>query len=379
MNVASRILPTGQPGHLPEPPETPPERRAIIFTAGIWLVFLVWTVFGFLESTAPVLVQIAGWSALVAFPIVYLSSFLHPEPLTGVSRHVNTLLYSVVLIGLGVIMAQVTPTAIINIVPYLMATWIFNHRLVTGIIAVVVFFFAAVAVVALANFADYPNWFLASVGSPAIIMVFVRISIELGARQQQHSERLALATQREDLASTVHDVLGHSLTTITVKVQLAQRLLDTNLEAAKAELADIESLARRSLSEVRSAVTDLQHPDLAEQLNQAEKALTAAGLTFNRPEALPRLTLVQQQVFAWVIREAVTNVIRHAQAAMCTITVTPSQAHMILRIDDDGVGIAEQNPTNHHGLAGLLRRVRAAGGSLELSRLSPGTRVEVTL
>ena len=72
-------------------------------------------------------------------------------------------------------------------------------------------------------------------------MVFVRISIELGAHQQERSERLALAAQREDLASTVHDVLGHSLTTITVKIQLAQRLLDSNLDAAKTELADIEA------------------------------------------------------------------------------------------------------------------------------------------
>src|SRR5699024_9252906 len=115
-------------------------------------------------------------------------------------RHLNTLIFTVALIVLGVLMSLAAPTAIINVVPYLMALWIFNHRLFTGIIAVVVFFLAAVVVVVLGNHTDYPNWFLASVGSPAIIMVFVRVSIELGARQQERSERLVLAAQREELA-----------------------------------------------------------------------------------------------------------------------------------------------------------------------------------
>ena len=366
-------------GYLPEAPATPPERRAIVFTAGVWLVFMAWTVIGFLNTTAPLPAQVAGWAALVAFLIVYLRNFLHPEPIARFNRTGNTLVYTAVLVALGIIMAQVTPTAIINIVPYLMATWIFNHRIAVGLIAVVILFFCAIAIVAIGNLDDYGNWFIASVASPAIIMIFIRISMEMGATQQDRSEQLALAAQREELAATVHDVLGHSLTTITVKVQLAQRLLDTNLAAAKTELADIESLARSSLSEVRTAVTDLQHPDLAEQLAHCEQALTAAGITLDRPDALPRLTLVQEQVFAWVIRETVTNVIRHAHATTCTITITECDGQMLLRVDDDGVGIFDTNPAAHHGLAGLQRRAVSAGGTLKLMRLVPGTRVEVRL
>lgn len=379
MTVASKITTIAETSYLPEAPTTREERRAIIFVSGVWLTFLAWTVIGLLESTEPIPAQVAAWAALAAFPIVYLRGFLHPDILPHRSRHVSTLVYSAALIVLGLIMVLSTPTAIINIVPYLMAQWIFNHRLATGIIAVVVLFMAAVGVVALANFDDYANWFLASVGSPAIIMIFVRLSIEMGATQQERSEQLRLAQQREELASTVHDVLGHSLTTVTVKVQLAQRLLDTNLDAAKSELADIETLARRSLSEVRATVTDLQHPDLAEQLDQAENALTAAGLTFHGPEALPRLSLVQQQVFAWVIREAVTNVVRHAKAASCTVSIEQSGQQMTLHIDDDGIGIAETDPKNHHGLAGLHRRVVSAGGNFEMIRLESGTRLEVIL
>ncbi|MDN6679260.1 MAG: histidine kinase, partial [Yaniella sp.] len=336
-------------------------------------------VIGLLDSTASIPIQVAAWAALAAFPLVYLRGFLHPDILPHRSRHLSTLIYTAALIVLGLITAQATPTAIINIVPYLMAQWIFNHRLFTGITAVVVLFFAAVGVVAVANFDDYANWFLASVGSPAIIMIFIRISIEMSATQQERAEQLRLAQQREELASTVHDVLGHSLTTITVKVQLAQRLLATDVNAAKTELADIETLARRSLSEVRATVTDLQHPDLAEQLDQAANALTAAELSFHRPEALPRLTLVQQQIFAWVIREAVTNVIRHAKSPTCTISIRANGEQRRLRVDDDGAGISDTDPKNHHGLAGLYRRVVSAGGSFEIIRLEPGTRLEVIL
>lgn len=379
MRLLSKITTTGHTGHLPDAPVTQQERRAVVYTAGVWLVFLAWTVIGFIYSTAPLPVQLAGWAALLAFPFVYLQSFLSPEPIARFNRMGNTALYTVALIILGIIMAQATTTAIINIVPYLMATWIFNHRLSTGLIAILIIFGAAVGVVVIGNMDDYGNWFIASVASPAIIMIFIRISIELGVTQQERSEQLALATQREDLAATVHDVLGHSLTTITVKVQLAQRLLDTNLAAAETELAEIESLARSSLSEVRTAVTDLQHPDLTEQLANSKQALTAAGISLNRPEALPKLTLVQEQVLAWVIREAVTNVIRHAHASTCTITITQCDGRMLLHVDDDGVGIFDTNPAAHHGLAGLQRRVTSAGGALELTRLAPGTRVEVKL
>ncbi|NWN87381.1 MAG: sensor histidine kinase [Micrococcaceae bacterium] len=368
-----------RPSLEPEPPGTRQEQRMILFTAGIWLIFLVWTVLGFLNSTASLPAQILGWVALAIFPVVYLVGFLHPKPLPRANLHLNTAAYSAVLIILGLCMSQSTPTAIINVVPYVMAQWIFNHRIASAFIAVGLIFGAAGALVVLVDFGEPVNWFLPAVGAPTIVMAFIRISMEMGIHQQYRSEQLALAKQREELASTVHDVLGHSLTTITVKIQLAQRLLEADLDTAKTELADIEALARRSLSEVRSTVTDLQHPDLAEQLNQAATALAAANVDFARPERLPKLTLVQQQVFAWVVREAVTNIIRHAQASAATLIIAAEETDMVLRIDDDGVGVSEAECTKHHGLAGLQRRVTSAGGSLNIIRLDPGTRLEVIL
>src|SRR5699024_11665181 len=99
--------------------------------SGVWLIFLSWTVFGLIESTAALPDQIAGWAALVTFPVVYLSRFLYPTPLTALNRHLNTLAYTAVLVLLGVFMSQATHSPIINIAQYLKAIWIFNHRLPT--------------------------------------------------------------------------------------------------------------------------------------------------------------------------------------------------------------------------------------------------------
>src|SRR5690625_6286764 len=101
-------------GFLPPPPVTRQERRAVLYTAGVWLVFMGWTVIGFITSTAPVPVQIAGWLALLAFPLIYLNGFVRPEPFPSLHRHLNTLLYTLALIVLGMIMSLSSPTAARN-------------------------------------------------------------------------------------------------------------------------------------------------------------------------------------------------------------------------------------------------------------------------
>src|SRR5699024_8111838 len=150
MSLIWKLANVGKTRYLPEAPTTRQERLSIMLVSVVWLSYLALTVIGLLESTASIPIQVAAWAALAAFPLDYRRGFLHPDILPHRSRHVSTLLYTAALILLGLIMAQSTPTAIINIVPYLIAQWIFNHRLFTGIAAVVVLFFAAVGVVAVA-------------------------------------------------------------------------------------------------------------------------------------------------------------------------------------------------------------------------------------
>lgn len=360
-------------------PQTRSEKRSVLFMAGVWLIFFAWTVGGLVSSQALIVWQVLAWISLAAFIVIYLTSFLYPDPITSLPRTANILLYTAVLVGLGLIMVQATEYAIANIVPYLMAVWLFNHRLRTGVVAVAIIAGAVVTIVLIYQIEAFQTWLLPAVGVPTLVLVLVRSSIEIEETSRVRSERLALVEQREELARTVHDVLGHSLTTITVKTQLARRLVSTDPAKAEAELDEILALSRRSLSEVRATVTDLRQPDLTEQLDLSEQSLNAAEVRLHRPEELPQLTLVQQQVFAWVLREAITNVIRHAHAQHCRVRIFTSAHATTMTVDDDGTGYEPSESESQNGLKGLRHRVDSAGGRFNVEQLAPGTRVEVAL
>lgn len=173
---------------------------------------------------------------------------------------------------------------------------------------------------------------------------------------------LDLARQREAIAVDVHDVLGHSLTVINLKAQVAQTLTDD--PALKEELSSIAELASTGLAQVRSTVTELRQPTLAGELASARRALESAGIEANIPQIDKH---PHSHLFAWVLRKAVTNVIRHSGASTCTVEITDNA----LRISDNGPGISGKPGT---GLAGMRRRVETAGGTLTIG---PG--VEVVL
>ncbi|MFF0493584.1 sensor histidine kinase [Nocardia sp. NPDC004068] len=194
---------------------------------------------------------------------------------------------------------------------------------------------------------------------------------ELARRQQGE---LAIVEERNRVARDVHDILGHSLTVITVKTELAGRLVDLDPARAKAEIAEVERLAREALAGVRETVGGLREMSLAAELATARTALHASGIDADLPDSVdvpPR----QSILFGWVLREAVTNIVRHSQAHHCTVRVTPTT----IEITDDGVGLPDTTPSGN-GLAGLRERVRAAGGSLEITTPpGGGVRLRATL
>src|SRR5699024_335334 len=149
------------------------------------------------------------------------------------------------------------------------------------------------------------------------------------SRQEEHQrtrQELGLVAERERVARDVHDVLGHSLTVITMKSQLAERLIDADPEAAKAELAQIQSMTRESLAEIRATVAGLR----VTPAGPVREAGLAAGVPADAEAVDPRHRLV----LAWVLREAITNVVRHSRATRCTVTLAPHG----LVVRDDGVG-----------------------------------------
>jgi two-component system sensor histidine kinase DesK len=191
--------------------------------------------------------------------------------------------------------------------------------------------------------------------------------------------QLAANEERLRLARDLHDLLGHSLSLITLKSELAGRMLPDHPDKAAQQVADIEQVSRQALVDVREAVTGYRRPRLSDELAGAQVALTAAGVEAHVP-AEPDLGGVADEgesTLAWALREAVTNVVRHSGASRCTVDVLRRQtldgAFLELSVEDNGSGGPGTEPGN--GLTGLAERLEKAGGQLEAGRVKRGFRL----
>ncbi|MFF3335131.1 sensor histidine kinase [Streptomyces sp. NPDC002888] len=206
----------------------------------------------------------------------------------------------------------------------------------------------------------------------------IRTTIEL-RRARATVAQLAANEERLRLARDLHDLLGHSLSLITLKSELAGRMLPGHPDKAAQQVADIEQVSRQALVDVREAVTGYRRPRLAAELAGTQVALTAAGVTAELPTD-PDLTGVledSESALAWALREAVTNVVRHSGAQRCTVELLRRQTldgpTLELSVEDDGSGGSGKAPGN--GLTGLTERLEKAGGTLEAGRTKHGFRL----
>jgi two-component system sensor histidine kinase DesK len=183
--------------------------------------------------------------------------------------------------------------------------------------------------------------------------------------------RLAAENERIRIARDLHDLLGHSLTTITVKAGLARRLGPADPAGAVDQITEVEELCRRVLADVRAAVSGYREVTLASELARGRELLRASGITADLPTATDVAGPAHQELFGWAVREGLTNVIRHSRAHSCTVRVSASCVEIV----DDGQGSAAA-PGN--GLAGLRERAAAAGGGVDAAPLQPaGWRLRV--
>jgi two-component system, NarL family, sensor histidine kinase DesK len=190
---------------------------------------------------------------------------------------------------------------------------------------------------------------------------------------------LAVADERLRIARDVHDLLGHSLSVITLKSELAARLLERDPARAADELEEIQAVSREALAEVREAVKGYRGLALAESLTRARSALTAAGIDCELAGAQPALPADVDAVLAWAVREGTTNVIRHSQASHCEIRIRADGESAALEIDDDGRPAAAPG-TGGSGLDGLRERAQRVRGTLEAgARPGGGFRLRVTV
>jgi len=196
---------------------------------------------------------------------------------------------------------------------------------------------------------------------------------ELRAAREEIA-RLAVAEERLRFARDLHDLLGHSLSLITLKGELAARLLPSSPEKAATEVRDIEGVTRQALREVREAVAGYRRPTLDEELRSAREMLEAAGISCRIEAGADVLPGATDAVLAWAVREGVTNVIRHSRAKHCEIRVTRRDEELRAQITDDGQGPSPERDgaSAGSGLSGLAERVAASGGALEAKPLTGG-------
>jgi two-component system, NarL family, sensor histidine kinase DesK len=193
------------------------------------------------------------------------------------------------------------------------------------------------------------------------------------AQARTEIARLAAENERFRIARDLHDLLGHSLTTITVKAGLARQLGKTDPARSQQEIAEVESLARRSLADVRAAVSNYRDVTLAGELATGRELLRAAGIAAELPPAADVVDPSHQELFGWVVREGLTNVVRHAHASSCAVRLSPRSVEIV----DDGVGGRVESG---NGLSGLRERVAAAGGIVDAGPVKPtGWRLRVSL
>ena len=252
----------------------------------------------------------------------------------------------------------------------------FSTRTAAKVLAIQVVF-AGLATLAL------QPWWLA-LGTMVIAALIGAITIQARAREatnarlriaQDEVERLAKLAERERIARDLHDLLGHTLSVVVLKSELAQKLMDRDPQRARQEIAEVERISRQGLADVRQAITGYRSSGLAAEIEHVRDTLAAAGIDTTIEARAVTLAPAQETALSLALREAATNVIRHANATTCHIKFYSQDGSALMEVQDDGRG---GDAPFGNGLSGMRERIHALGGALRRES-SPGTRLLISL
>ena len=219
-----------------------------------------------------------------------------------------------------------------------------------------------------------------------LVGAMVAISNLYFAEKRRHGDELRIAreaveemariAERERIGRDLHDLLGHTLSVIVLKSELASKLADRDVSRAVAEIRDVERISRETLTEVRKAVQGYRSEGLHAEFGNAERVLAAAGVQPLVDRSAVALPPDEERVLAFALREAVTNVVRHSDARHCWITLRIDDGRAVLEVKDDGNGCLSPEGS---GLSGMRERLRQVAGTLEREAGSDGTRLRMQL
>jgi two-component system sensor histidine kinase DesK len=347
-----------------------PDDPQLGYTPFAWLVYATLVPFYLYVRGAGPLSWAANLLGLAAFFFLYFRGFWF----TGRA----VLPYASGLVALGAIFAPFNPGASAY---FVYGAAFLGHALPTGLAVRWLALFVAIAGLEAALLRLHPAvWIPAIVGS----LVVGLTNIHFGEVNRQNArlrmareevERLARTAERERIGRDLHDLLGHTLSLVTLKSELARRLLERDPQRAARELDEVLRVSREALSEVRRAVAGFRQRDLPAELASARLVLEAAGVALDASTPALVLGAEREAALSLALREAVTNVVRHAGATRCRIELGVANGEARLVVEDDGRGGPLREGS---GLAGMRERIEALGGRLLVDGRS-GTRVEVVL
>lgn len=354
-------------------PREPWERFGWIMGA-IWLIFLVFPAQSVVTSDHPWGLRAGGVALVLVFAAVYLHGLIRTDAQPDdAAQHRFAVRHLAVMLTITVVLGLLVREEALGMLPFVVSLGVLTLPLRQGVALALAVLISCIVVPVLTGEPGSAILFSAIVLMVSVVVLTVRLVDHRAAEHRALAEERALTAQREQVARDVHDVLGHSLTVVTVKAELAERLVDLDPERAKAEIAEIRSLSRQALAEIRATVAGLRVTRLDEETRSAAEALTAAGIVADLPTDPDEVDPRHRITLAWALRETVTNVVRHSRADSCCVTWGDTW----LTVVDDGVGPRDLKEGN--GIRGLRERVAAAGGDLEIVPGPDGRGTSVTV
>lgn len=355
--------------------------RADDISASVWLIFLVIPVVLVAGlSEAGIGWDIVAYTALVVFAMVYVvivtrvNRLRMPTRLRDAGPQLRVgILGTLAMLACTAFLLPSLRVNVVAVMPYYAAVWVWLLPPRSGTVVVLGIWCAAIGAPLVMGLLD--SGAALGISVSFLFLLIFRLLYERELREARLNEELALVNEREEISRDVHDILGHSLTAINLKAQVARRLLRTEPARAETELDDLLRVTQSALDEVRQVVGRMRTPDLASQLATARTTLGAAGVSLVVRGAAADVPPAQRPLFAWAVREATTNIARHADATAARILLAPDRLDVV----DDGRGGAI---TEGHGLTGLRRRAEDAGARLVVAAANPakvksGTRLTV--
>ncbi len=195
-------------------------------------------------------------------------------------------------------------------------------------------------------------------------------------KAQDEVEEMAKIAERERISRDLHDLLGHTLSVIVLKSELAGKLIHKNLKQSEQEIKEVEEISRKALSEVREVVKGFRKGGLKEELKSIKVALKAAGIKYSINSTPIRVSSQIENVLSYILRESVTNIIRHSKATQCEFSIHHSGPDVKLIIVDNGIGYLPNE--NGFGIEGMRTRIKLLGGKMKI-KSSNGTTIQLKI